>query len=458
MANVKGKKGKAPEIDLKIDVVSPKGNASGRGKSSRRSRNSNRVPVPGPNKSESFIKSPNNRNRFTAAGRAWLRNYLNPCGEKEVPCRGVPDGSSSETAIVQSRVDQDILAPAGLLSLVTDHGGSDWFLGLVVPPWVDDCVFLIAAGFQPSEVPNLNGLVSAATVYPEWTASANPAVLESTIWYCRLPEPAFPSDVAENLPCTSYRMLKRGITTELISDQLTNRGFITASQWLCEPQPAVLYSTHTSYTGASNTATETTVTQTNVGNVAFAWEYLVGNPTPAAMTAADSRAFQCEAREGCYMPIYLNGSARNYQPYLSRFILPKVHGTNLTNGDDIALTTEYSHKITNKQQNIGVIWYQAISMAASVRVKGRHTIQAVIQPNSVWSAFAEISDGEDWYALETAQRIQNVLPQAYPAAYNDWGFLGNIVKGLVGKIPVVGGLLSNLVDPAGKVLGGLLGI
>lgn len=420
------------------------------------------VPVPGPDHSSVLVRPKNVGRRWTFAGRQWAQQYLNPCCS--ITDRvGVPTGLSTDTSIVNSRVDQEVTAPTNLVSLWTNPQTEDWYLGVIVPNWVDDCVLLIAAAFQPTDFTTLNSLVSSAQDYPNWNQTETTAALATTVWYCKISEPQFQQyadlNTSDNFAeATAYRLVKRGITTELVADDLTNRGKITASQFLIQPLFGMFTAKNSVYVATVSAGSPTTNISATV-DVFPCWFMVTGDITPKYLTAADSRAFQGLAKAGCYMPIYLNSQDHKLQPYSWRMVeLIAEHDTIGRASGSIADEALVPRKVLNEDQNIGVIWYQGIAGSAGVNVKGRHTIECITEPASTWSGFSAKATAEDKFAIEQAHAVQNQLAHAYPAAYNDWGFLGNIVKGLVSKVPYVGGLLSGLVDPAGKALGGLLGI
>jgi hypothetical protein len=421
------------------------------------------VPGPGYTEVPKTVKR-SQQYSMSTPGRAFVRNYLNPCGEKEGTESGIPDGSSTLAAIKHSRADPMISAPSGLLGLLTDE--SDWFLGIIIPPWVDDTAYLFAANFEPTLTSSLTSLFEQAPVYPTWQATDTTPALATTVWYCRITSPGLPTGLGTNEDDTSvcyaseFRYTKRGITTHLVSDANHDRGMITAGQWFCKPQPDVVHVKSTVFTGASDAAVVTDVSTTVITGVSFCWSFLVGEIVPTKMSGSNERTYNGEAREGCYMPVYRSGEDYSYHPYSKRRtqVLALLDDEANSTSAISSISTSLAAKVVDPSQNVAAIWYRGISTLSSVQIKGRYTIQAVVQPGSPWAADAQVGPNKDAMALEVASVIQNELPQAYPACYNDWSFLGDMVKKLVSNVPVVGGLLSGLVDPAGKAIGRLLGI
>nr|UDL13954.1 MAG: capsid protein [Xiangshan sinhali-like virus] len=431
------------------------------------------VLVPAANQTERSQRVRNPYSRLTATGRAWLRNYLNPCGETENAEYGIPDGSSTLAAHKCSRVDISIQCPQALLSIIDKTNpaagsqGANWWLCVIVPPWVDDCVILAATGVEPSYFgASILKQLSGIATYPSWTPTAKNTDV-STVWLSRVTSPGLPTVAGRNSDndsadyASQYRYTKRGVTCHLIADDLTNRGSVTAAQWFARPQPEVYGSRVT--TNFKLPAGDFPFH--HIARIGFAWSLLVGDLSPTKITATDERAYQGLAREGCYMPVYRSGSAFDFQPYSQRnvflhsltddtFNYEAVPANPSTDGGiDINLAPLV--RVLDHSQNIGVIWFRGISSRATVRIKGRYAIQAVVEPGSPWSADTSIGPRRDDVALATALTIQNDLAQAYPAHFNDWGWLGGVVKNLIGRIPLIGGVASNLFEPLGTALGTL---
>lgn len=433
----------------------------------RRARRQAAVLAPGPQQTEVIKPIRNSYLRLTQNGRSWLRNYLNPCGEITMAEVGVPDGSSTMAAHKNSRVDASIGCPPDLAKVIDQANntqGGNWWLCIVVPPWVDDCVILLATGVEPTKAPEgLFNILATVATYPSWTQVGTGAVTANTFFMARLPSPGLPvvagaNEDGDNVDYASqFRYTKRGITCHLIADDLTNRGSVTAAQWFCKPQPEVFGTRH-----ASNSTTEAYITECG-----FAWSIMTGEITPTKLTAADERAYQGLAKEGCYMPVYRSGSDFTYQPYSQRVVFihttsdnadnPEVPPLNGTSSGGLVRAGMLIRKTIDHSQNIGVVWFRGVSSKATVRIKGRYSIQAVVEPGSPWAADSCIGPKRDDVALTTALTIQNDVAQAYPAHYNDWGWLGNVIKGLISKIPVIGGVASNLFEPLGTALGSVFG-
>ena len=60
-------------------------------------------------------------------------------------------------------------------------------------------------------------------------------------------------------------------------------------------------------------------------------------------------------------------------------------------------------------------------------------------------------------ALDAADRIRNMMPHAYPATYNDWGWLGDLLDSTLSMLPGIGTayrFAKPLIKPAWNWLGG----
>jgi len=501
--------------------------------------------------------------KMSQAGRSWLHRYINPCHNDGKPCYGIPSGISSESAVLHSRVDQAISAPQQLVDLWDVPSGNDWYLGLIVPPWIDDCVILIASSQQPAQFDELSVIIETAPIYPIWNASDTTVSL-STVFYCKFPSPQVPTyleTVADTVQlASSFRVVGRGITTYLDADANNNRGSVSCAQWAAEKKDVTLYRT-------TNVSGVDVITSVDLGEA-----ILFGEITPSEMANVAEQSVTHEAKKGMYMPVYHNDPEFEIRPFAYRDVIPLARKncfshfnltdpvyTNVYNLDvamtltddalpatvtlslldegtsevvatttvtvttastahaalswtpepgsviyqttpefDVTTNSGNTHtfvavnadnellfyasdsstvpstvtnfttigsdtlivveniyegsaiqpitpKIVNDKQNIGVIWYQAISGAASVRLKGRLTIQAVTQPASRWAGFTQPAAKSDPIALEAAKYVASTMQHGYPASYNDNGILGNLLKGLLNKVPVIGGLLSDMV-------------
>jgi len=249
------------------------------------------------------------RNRLTFHGKSFLYTYINPCHSDGMHVAGVPLAVPQESAVVYSRVDQSVTAPAALVTLWGDNATSnDWYVGFFVPPWLDDCVFIIAAAHQPTDFRDLAALVHSSNEYPDWTASEATPSLATTIFYCKIANPMIKSktelETSLHQDFTNFRMIGRGVTTYLPADALTNRGQVTAIQYNAKDSPI---SVNTS-TLLPNTTTRVLATA-NAGKA-----ILFGEVTPKLITASDTQAYQGLARLGCYLPIYMDEEDRPFQP------------------------------------------------------------------------------------------------------------------------------------------------
>ncbi|UUA80622.1 hypothetical protein [Likani virus] len=247
------------------------------------------------------------KRRLSVDGRNFLYKYINPCHNDGLHCSGVPLAVPEETAIVSSRVDQTISAPSPLISL---WGGAatnnDWYLGIFVPPWIDDCVFLFASAVQIVEFEALSSLVSGANEYPGWIATTPSPTLQNGIWYCKITSPMVETveqaTAAAHQDFSNFRLIGRGVTTQLIADALTNRGEVTASQWNAPMSPINVVTTGT-------IDNQSVITSSEAGHAIF-----FGQVTPKQITATDTQAYQDVARKGCYFPVYMNDDDRPMLP------------------------------------------------------------------------------------------------------------------------------------------------
>lgn len=411
---------------LANDLAAP---TSTTGRTTRRRRRRTRrsadvVFVPGPNHSETSMRVPRNAKRISAGASGWLRTYLNPCGEMEPDMNGVPDGASTESAVVNVR-GQYAIAPPEAFTDGTDQTKDTWCLMMVVPPVYEDCMWLFASRLE-FDVDNLwshNGSgVAMSNVYPSWTAVTGTT---TTVYACCIQNAQMVDAIGSSpAPASTLRTIAKGVTTELIASELIDMGYVTAAQWKIEASPITAITSATGFV-SSTSGGSPTVSATYLTGAYQAKGLLIGNCNPVNLAAANTKCLQGQAKDGCYMPLYKSNDTYDYHAFENFPTYARYTGSTVAE----TYNSDYN-RVQDYGINTGVIWYSEISVGASVRVKSRHFIQAVAEPGGAWQSFVRVTADENAEALRVANEIRNKLAHAYPAAYNDWGFLGNLVKGL----------------------------
>nr|WAP91248.1 MAG: capsid protein [Avian associated hepe-like virus 10] len=510
--------------------------------------------------------------KFSTDGKRYIYKAINPCHSDGQNCAGVPNAVAEETCVVCARVDTTVNCPLEMSKLWNyQNASSDWFVGFVIPPWFDDCVLIIASAFQITKFDSIAALVNNSLEYPNWKSTTDAPTLVDGVWFCKITNPMFRTR-AEIIAAgvedySNIRLIGRGLTLDLISDALNDRGSVTASQF--NAPPSSINVNQSSGSGADMKLVSS-VSGTQI---------LFGQVSPKNITAADDRAYTNKAKYGCYMPVYMNVHDHLMLPGAHRPIVPsattntdgainindnaisrefkiqvtthdittkviitndlgavvlqesvtidhsqsvftdsKIDLTNIgiptdttvkismfiddagddgnslnwfpftvskdhfwfRNNDSVSYTTvnispasttapttitgyfldsfaapivfnsaivtenPLAHKVYNPGQNTGIIWFQAISGASSIKVKGRMHCEAEAQSGSYWSGFNQAGACEDPKAITFVASLSHRLPHAFPASANNRGVLSELLAKLVSKIPLIGDLLSNL--------------
>lgn len=116
--------------------------------------------------------------------------------------------------------------------------------------------------------------------------------------------------------------------------------------------------------------------------------------------------------------------------------------------------------------NAGVVHYTGLNHNASFRVKVYTQLEMLATVGSPMQYYSHQSPAHDENALDLAQRVHSDMPDAYPSAYNAFGWLKKAWNGIknVGSkilkplIPSLGAAAGNAIAPgAGGAIGGALG-
>jgi hypothetical protein len=104
--------------------------------------------------------------------------------------------------------------------------------------------------------------------------------------------------------------------------------------------------------------------------------------------------------------------------------------------------------------NWGGICARNLALTTKFTFFVRFGVELQVQPGSTLSPHLRLSPQYDSRALKTYFAIARELKDAYPADYNDWGKLWNVVKGVASSVlPVVSAL-----GPVGAGVGALGGL
>jgi len=150
-------------------------------------------------------------------------------------------------------------------------------------------------------------------------------------------------------------------------------------------------------------------------------------------------AVQWVAREGCYMSLRLFSSALPFKDQETAYDYSGLFvGT---------LNTSNLPQLLDG--NIGAIAMLNLSTNAQVRYTLNFGVELMVPPQSAYSPFLSFPSQPDPVALDSYYAISSKLRDAYPASYNDWNQLWDVIKKVgismiksaLKSVPVVGGPL-----------------
>nr|ULY68706.1 capsid protein [Lake Sinai virus] len=432
---------------------------------------------------------------ISAAGLAWLRQYLNPMGPSTTSVTGYPDGSAVTTCIADYSNTFNVTFPpkdaiyctgssANEAPVMMDDKSyakvdawthSDITLCVLALPMLRNVVMLRLYPHTPTEFSLTVLTPNFPQRFPNWSAYANdgsrfdngdePGYLQSFVY---LP------NVDKHLSAArGYRLLSRGVTGIFSAPALETQGFVTACQYLAEGsiqsqsiQSDAVRSIEVNSDGTVKNVKSDTQVVASMPRYIFPLDG--DNCTPSSLTETYHQAYQSKATDGFYMPILSSSRDNPFHPPQPRAIA--VYGAMLRRGclDPVAASHEPDgpqHAISHLNVaddvaplfNTGVVWLEGVSPRFSLKLKARTVLQYVPTSGSVLANFTRHEPTYDQIALDAADRLRNLMPHAYPAAYNDWGWLGDLLDSAISMLPGVGtvyNIAKPLIKPAWNWLGG----
>jgi len=265
-----------------------------------------------------------------------------------------------------------------------------------------------------------------------------------------------------------WRLLYYGVTVYLDAPATASQGSIVAAQYAVKAQ---LYS----LTDATHAA------EPPNGNECVLCRYL-GCRFQAAdcpsyeMLHQMPNAYAGLALDGCYLPLKLDAShAEWHDP--SDFVVDISSWTGVSPGISYnhaaGVTTigpyapwpqatfnegswGVSKHLMPLQSNLASIALAGLSLDATVRVVYRVGIEAMAQPGTSMAPFMKMAPGFDAVAVDTYFRIARELKDAYPAEYNDWGKLWNVIKSVASKVAPIALPLMGPFGPIAKAAAGVV--
>lgn len=400
-------------------------------------------------------------------------------------------------------------ARRGSLSDTDDHSGDEAF---VIPAPSSETEWVVDEESAPPK-PKPNAYMHTGDLeisiynvdifilpFPELPAMYRYAVEERTgstivshfsVWY-----PLFPPfiDLFETTEitdpnkfgkiCDSTRITHKGITVHVDSPSLADQGMIYAAQWSHDvTRDSNMDVLKTEVRGTTPESVIDAITSVTYNEF---WSMSLPATAPIAqITQAEKcrqlvlkpqdvqqkvpKTYVNRAKNGCYMPMQFSQPVHLYRDTDARH---KIRFRDL-NHNYIWLNVMNAGKAGGKgpdqptlsctdNSNMGVVMIRSISSAASISIKIKTGYQMVPKANEFAACFVAAPPTYDQKAINEVAELQQSMPLAYPASYNDLGeilkVIGKIITGPVRAVSkVVAGLGIPVVSDIGKVVNDLSG-
>jgi len=375
----------------------------------------------------------------SAAGLAWLRDVLNPCGEDPLPeLAGIPDGSGTDSTLLKLRDDLLIVPPP----LATDDWGAIVFS---TPYLVSQLIVLRYAGNTPPAQDVLRQVLNGMTTN-EWDVTARyPSYFTPTTM--------LPPATGVPIPVTGPSFDITVLVPAALRDNFNSTG--GAPGWSYFRKWRTVSKGHTIHLNAPDLSNEGRVisaasaTESSVKNVtvlggsavagaaqAVAMRYTVSPPYADNILAQqDTNARQDVVKKGEYIQqrlwnkVVVWNEAEDVRGILRASDAAVV-------GFNSVLPDETYVKRDGFDMNLG--WFveniRGLSLNAEIHIKHRVKLEFNVPGSSPWAPFATPAIPEDEGALNLYYCLAAKLPHAYDSAFNDWGLLSGIILRCIASI------------------------
>lgn len=296
---------------------------------------------------------------------------------------------------------------------------------------------LLAFEASPANMPKPD--IGTPKLYPNWEARV--ATDKTNYWVAGITLDIFEQHRAASV---ALRQVASGLTIDITVAQQQEQGFVTGAQFNAEckvigeeRQAVIDLKEETDHTIKSF------ATGSMLQGIRDAFE--LTDVAPPHLSMAYSNLYTAKAKDGVYMPI-LNSGRDN--PFLS----PIPRDVALIAGDGTIYGTHADVALPG--WNFGVVWFEQVHSSTAFRLKSRHVMEYVPLAEGILATATPCDEIDDEVALKTIWRLRNRMPHAYPACYNSWGWLGDLLEGAAGLIPGVGPFIKPFVKPAFNWIGG----
>lgn len=372
---------------------------------------------------------------ITKAGGAWLAKALHP-SDATLKCSGVPEDTSLPTAALNFMTTQTISAPAA----------ATWGADVVLAP--SPTVF----GRTATETAAAYGYTSATNP----TLTANPAAEFGALGkgFSDLLVAGFCSNALR------YRLMYASVTVSLTASATSNEGSVVAAQY--DAQPIQTYSVPGF--DATQNPVGTWFSRTNQ-----AW---YNSPHSTAALQSMPGAVSWDAKKGVYLVLKLDEDAMNWHSAYETYVplscdtspavmvpgitaafgnftdhatagaaaavqppwgihgtwgLPAASGTGATSAIEAGTIAAVYPPTCG---NVGTIRFTGLNASASLILTWRVGYEVIASPLSPYVTFMSAPVPADPIAIAAYHAISREMLAAYPAEYNIFGALFNVIKSI----------------------------
>lgn len=378
----------------------------------------------------------------TPAGQAWALKALHP-SDPITDVLGVPDRTAAASTVICFQQTTELRAPG----TATTWEGEAYMMA-------DPVIF-----------------GSAYTRLSDNTVSANGPIFNNT-WYDPLAAADAVSAAVAKFSASfeRYRMTHYGVTVYLDAPALSNQGSIVAAQ----------------YQAAPLSLSNPTYVDSVCAHPAIRWQQ---RDTPDFTTCMQlPNAYTGLAKDGCYMPLKMDSNHAVWRDVrevvyeatdwarrdtgvvdelTTTYVVPGTAGS-LGAGLYPGLKRLYYASASNAWvgqfhmlpaiENTGVIAWKGLDPKATLRFVHRVGFECQCQPGTSFAPFLRMAPGHDEAAVDSYFAIARELKDAYPAEYNDFGKLWDVIKGAAKRVsPLIETLLPGPAGAAVRTIGGLIG-
>lgn len=390
----------------------------------------------------------------TANGVRAAIKALDPAAE--IGAAQWPDRNTADTCTMQNLDVVDIPPPTGITA------GQAWDCNIFLTPF-PDCPALIVRWVSGTSPPSVNKLNSADVkvtgqddmwstthqmIYsPPWAALGN-----------------YPADYFQQI-----RLTARSATVELVAAGLYDQGTVYGGQFGADikavPLPAsaikdaimadvrvYLQKNYQNKSGGESPMDTDEVDKYTPDETGFYTVYQAFPETFQELAQLDKKYYQCDAKEGIYMPLkHSAATTMTLEECSQQYHLCPLKPTASPN-------ERWGHHVMYGQSwQVGVIMFRNLLSQAQLNLKLVSCVEATPIATSITAKFSEEAPKLDQEAIDNTQEVMCRLSSAHPASANVLGTLidkiGSVLSGGGGILGTIGKLTQS---PMGKKVTGWL--